>query len=80
MVRMTGVHGKVVDFILPHAEFGPNDYREDAPPFTSPLLLTHLFLYYLGPDKINIRISGFTIERNNKIINVGKIQFIKHHR
>ena len=23
----------VVDFILPHAEFGPNDHRKDAPPF-----------------------------------------------
>ena len=27
MVRM------VVDSILPHAEFGPNDHRKDAPPF-----------------------------------------------
>ena len=31
MVRM------VVDFILPHAECGPNDHQKDAPPFIARL-------------------------------------------
>ena len=34
-----------VDSILPHAEFGPNDYREGAPPFIH--LISFILSYIL---------------------------------
>ena len=36
----------VIDSLLPHAEFGPNDHRKDAPPFTNLEVCTTKFLEY----------------------------------
>ena len=33
----------VVDSILPHGEFGPNDHRKDAPPFRTFKTITQFF-------------------------------------
>ena len=38
----------VVVSILPHAEFGPNDHRKDAPPFTNNISLYCYFFNFLN--------------------------------
>ena len=42
-----------VDSILPHAEFGPNDYREGAPPVYSSDFF-HFILHIVEKDESNI--------------------------